>query len=527
MQRYKFHRSFTDIFNDQHVSLVYDQERYLSFIRNNFSLDAFEDQIELKSNQFEKTKRETLVTALKEQYRETDIDDCVQKNIDALINDKTFTITTGHQLSLFTGPLYFVVKILHVIRLCEKLNEQYPENHFVPVYWMATEDHDFEEINHCNIFNKVIKWDIDAKGPVGRLDAQLDEVRDELHDLFQRNPESEIHQLIDKYQGQNYAQAMRNLVNELFGEHGLVIIDGDHVDLKQSFNNITKKELTEHFSYSAVVSTSKRLNQQGVPPQVNPRKINLFYIDKGIRSRIEATETGYSIEGVGEFNEVDLLKMVDEHPERFSPNVVLRPVYQEFILPNLAYIGGVGEISYWLQLKDVFEAVDLLYPLIQIRNSVLWVEQAVTNKRERLDIQLEDVFKDADHLKKNYVQSNESDSLDFEELDSLHSKLAKVLDQLVNDVDPGMNKYAQAEIARLDKQISTIKEKMIRAYKKRHEDAMKGIDFIKDRLFPDGQLQERKVNFFQFCPDGDYRNKLGMLYRSIDPIEKDLIVIRE
>ena len=525
MQTFKFNRAETNLFDGQHINLVYNQEMLLPFIQRTFSKENIEKQVDLKSD-FSQDQRLLLVDALDDQYQGVEVSEATRRNIDSLKDQNTFTITTGHQMSLFTGPLYFVVKILHVIKQCELLNNENGENHFVPVYWMASEDHDFEEIQSLNLFNKKITWESDEQGPVGRYSLQgLEEVKSELSELFKDSEEMKT--LINSLQGDNYAEAFRRFVNELFGKYGLIIIDGDDKSLKKAFAPIVEKELREQFSFEAVSITNAELKREGVKQQVHARELNLFYIEKGIRRRIVQDGHEYVINDIATYTIDEVMEVLKDSPEKFSPNVVLRPVYQESILPNVLYVGGGGEMSYWLQLKRVFESAGVIYPLIQVRNSVVWIDKNLSKKLAKFDLQLEDIFKSTDLLKKEYIESNESDVLDFNEIVSKKELLQKDIEEMVISIDSGLDKYLRGELTRMDKQIDGIKSKLIKVSKTKHEEAMNAIDLIGNRLFPQNGLQERKSNFFHFCVRGDVSDRMDMLYSALEPFEKDLIVIRD
>jgi len=526
MKSVKVNREETGLFSEQQVKMVYDQDFYADFINTAFDIEAFESQIAMKRNSFSLGQREVLKNALNSQYRTVSKTESVDDNIQSLSNPNTFTITTGHQLSLFTGPLYFIVKILHVIKMCEELNSKYPSNHFVPVYWMATEDHDFEEIQSCNLFNQKITWETEQKGPVGRFDLDvLGEVRVELEHLFANHPNSEVTKCIDALNGKNYADAMRSLVNHLFSNRGLVIIDGDDKDLKQTFVPTMKKEVKEQFSFNAVSKTNSFLASTGARLQVNSREINLFYIEKGIRERIIPEGDKFMIKNIGVHTEETLMELMDCHPEKFSPNVILRPVYQETVLPNLTYVGGAGEVSYWLQLKGVFDELKLTYPLVQVRNSVIWMDKGITGKLNKFGFSIDDVFRDTDAWKKEFVRKNSGNDLDFSNLDSQLHDFKITLKSTILTVDESKDQFVNAEIAKLEKQVEGIKAKATKMYKGKHDSVMKSIDQIKSKLFPNNGLQERSVNFFQFCSDGEVSSHLNDLYEALDPFEKDLIVL--
>ena len=528
MQVFHFHREHIPQVNRQHLNLVYNQEAFLPYIEQTFSLDNFEKQIDLKKKNFPKEKRSVLVNSLLDQYKSVADNGKIIEQIKSLENENTFTVTTGHQLSLFTGPMYFVVKILHVIKLSEELKKKYPDYNFLPIYWMASEDHDFEEIQSMNLFNRKFTWESDRKGPVGRFNLEgFDKVKAEIKDMFKNHPEAEIHDLLDVYDGENLAEATRNLVHFLFKKYGLIIVDGDDVQLKKEFIPTIKNELETSFSQNEVSKTNEKLEKDGAKIQVHAREINLFYLMDGFRKRIIKKENNFEIDEVGTFSLQEILSEVDQFPERFSPNVILRPLYQELILPNLAYIGGVGEISYWLQLKGVFDAVGCTYPLIGVRNSVIWIDAGTDKKMNSTGLKLEDIFKSKDVLKKNYVLHYEQDSLNFEQLDERLQKLKEELEHLVIGVDETKAGFISAENTRLDKQMDNYKSKLIKMSKGKHDTALKQIDQIIDKLFPNSSLQERVSNFFSVSPDGVFSKRIDEMYSKLDPTQNDLVVLKE
>ncbi|MDG1148563.1 MAG: bacillithiol biosynthesis cysteine-adding enzyme BshC [Crocinitomicaceae bacterium] len=528
MQVFNFNRSDLNLFSAQHINLVYNQAFYKAYIHREFSISNFVSQENEKELNYLESKRKVLVSTLEKQY--STLNDKVKsaENIERLKLNNTFTVTTGHQLSLFTGPLYFILKIIHVIKLAERLNSENSDRYIVPVFWMATEDHDFQEIQSVNLYGKEIKWDSSQKGPVGKFDLnEFEDVKSQVVAFFGNHVDAEIHQLMEAYDGDNLAEATFKFVHELFKDYGLVIVDGDQCDLKRLFIPTIEKELKEQFSYKAVSTTNQTLENDGGKIQVLAREINLFYIEKGVRQRIEKTDVGFEIEGVGSYSESELLEKVQLNPECFSPNVVLRPLYQETILPNLAYVGGGGEISYWLQLKRVFDAVNVVYPMICIRNSMMWVEKSVAKKINKIELSLEDLFKGVDVLKREFIENHSGKALNFKEIDEVTTRLSKQIEDSILLTEPNMQGYATAEKVKLNKQIEGVKSKLIKLSKANHEQSMKFIEQIRERLFPDGGLQERSSNILSFCPDGNVSKRIKMLYEVVDPEQKDFLVVRE
>lgn len=522
-----YNRETTGLFTAISNRLSYNQLSLLPYIQQPFSKEAFEFQTQLKAANFSPEKRETLTTVIKANYQSMTVNEKVENNILSLSHPTTFTVTTGHQLSLFTGPIYFIYKILHTIRLAEELNSTYPNNHFVPVFWMASEDHDFEEIQSVSLFGKTVTWETDQKGPVGRFELDsFEAIRSEFSDFFSNHPESEVQQLLESYTGKTLAEATFRLVNKLFSSYGLIIVDGDNANLKQQFSETMKIELTTQFSFKAVSETSEKLQTEGIKLQVTPREINLFYIEKNLRSRIQLQNDGYFIEGKGTFTENEILTMLNENPSSFSPNVVLRPLYQETVLPNLCYLGGGGEIAYWLQLKGVFEAVGCTFPLIQVRNSLLTIDSTTSKKISNINLSIEDLFNSIEELKKKYVLTNSTHELDFTNLDQSFTAYCKAISNQLKQVNPTLKNMGEAEISKLEKQLISIKQKMIKTEKEKHEKALLQIEQLKNKLFPNGGLQERYINFFSLCSDGNVTNHLNEIYHAIQPFENDLIVLQ-
>lgn len=523
MHKVTIKRSESGVFKDFQIQLSENQEKLNQFINLPFNKEAFIDQMKLKSDQFDQSKRDTLVDCLNRQYGDDAI--AISGRLELLRKDSTFTVTTGHQLSIFTGPLFFVYKILHVIKLAENLNQLYPEHSFLPVFWMASEDHDFEEIKSVHLFNNTMTWDSSQTGAVGRFSMEgMDALKEEFHSFFDRFPEAEIHRLLQSYKGETLGQATRKFVAELFQDYPLIIIDGDDPVLKQSFRTIMKKELISSFSYQEVNKTNQLLNEQGIPLQVNPREINLFYLDKDSRIRVEKSDREFTLSLDGKKHSLDeVLEILDEFPEHFSPNVILRPVYQEHVLPNLCYTGGLGEIQYWLQLKGVFDQAGIPFPLIQIRQSLIWVDKTSAKRMKNFNITPQELFLSRDLLIKNHIDE-QTDQHDLSEMKHRRDELRNTLLELI-DHEPSLEGTIKAEWRKIEKSIESIENKLTKAHKNKHETEINQIIALKDKLFPANSWQERSMNFFQLSPDGTYKSILRELHQSIDPFTSDIQIL--
>lgn len=526
MHKQTIKREETGLFQEYQLQLTKHQQALKEFLYEPFSLQAFESQIDLKSKAFSQDQRNLLVERINEQYGESVGQ--ITTQLERLKDPAVFTVTTGHQLSLFTGPLFFVYKILHVIRLAEKLKVNFPDRDFIPVYWMASEDHDFDEVKSVKLFNRDLTWDADQVGAVGRFSLDgLETLRTEFKSFFERNPESDIHQLVAAYEGKNYAEATRKLVMRLFSGYDLLIIDGDDPVLKRSFAPIMQRELEVGFAYRAVLETDEKLRTKSIPQQVKPREINLFYLGNDNRTRIEKiTEDHYTLLPGGDaLSKNQLLDLLEKHPQNFSPNVVLRPVYQEHILPNLCYTGGLGEIAYWLQLKGVFQAAGVVYPLIQIRSSVIWLDRASVKRMTTLGLTMNELFKSTETLINEHLDQVGEDH-DLSEVHHRRDELQRTMFELIAH-EPNLESAIKAEWRKIEKSLETVEQKLKRAHKAKFDTELNQIRGLKERLFPNNNWQERELNFFQLAADGNYSSVLKELYESIDPLSSEINVLSD
>ena len=520
-------RQATNLFSEKELLLSESQHELSDFIGIPFSKDAFQEQALLKSKEFSTDKRELLAKELNKKYASIQENEICKKNIDLLKNENCFTITTGHQLSLLTGPIYFIYKILHVIKQCNELRISFPDLQFVPVYWMASEDHDFEEIKSFMLFGNEIKWNTEQSGAVGRMTLDgLQEVKNKIAAIFQNNDSSEAKEWIDKLNGETYGEAFFKLIHHLFAKFGLLILDADNPSQKKAFSPIFKEELTSFFSMEEVLKTNKRLLARNIKPQVNPREINLFFLSKNKRERIIYENNKYNI-GAQHFSKEEVLQMLEKMPESFSPNVILRPIYQEYILPNLCYVGGLGELNYWLQLKSSFERVNLTFPLIQVRSSLIWIDSSTKNKMNSVGLTEKAIFKTINELTKSFISENEKETIDFSEINEHARNLKKEILTKSATIDQALNPFIEAEITRIEKQLEVIQSKLEKSVKLKHEKALKTIGQIKEKLFPNNNLQERSLNFLQLCKNGGISSFIETIFQTIDPFNSDILILTE
>ncbi len=514
---------FTPLIND-----YLNQKDTLKPLYNRFpDVDNFKLQMDEKRTNYNHEFRNTLVKVLEQQYKNINTSAYTQQNIKLLAGSETYTVTTGHQLNLFTGPLYFLYKIVSAINLSRELKHAYPGQDFVPVYWMATEDHDFEEINYFTFRNKKIKWPRESAGPVGRLSTDgLDTVLTVFAKELGIGQNAEwLKELFEKayLKHTNLADATRYLANEIFGSEGLVIIDADNPELKKQFAPHIKEELLKQTSHQKVAETSEHLKDYNI--QVNPREINLFYIEDDIRERIILQEGNYYINNTDlKFSEPEILALLKSNPEKFSPNVIMRPLYQEVLLPNLSYIGGGGELAYWLELKSYFNAANVTFPILLLRNSALLATQKQADKLDKLALTWADMFSKQQDLLNKKVQSFSEFRLDFTEQKEFLKKQFETLNAIAAKTDASFTGAVKAQEIKQLKGLENLEKRLLKAEKRSHTEQLERIIQIQNELFPGNTLQERKANFSEFFLEFDGK-LLAELFDKLKPLEHEFNVV--
>lgn len=514
---------FTPLMND-----YLNQKSSLEALYNHFpTIENFKKQLLEKQQNYNSNIREVLVSVLKEQYESLAISELTKKNITLLSEENTFTITTGHQLNLFTGPLYFLYKIISTINLTKELKSKYPTYNFVPIYWMATEDHDFEEINYFNFKGKKFQWNRESSGPVGRLST---EGLDEFLSVFEKELGSgtnanTIKKLFkDAYtNNDSLANATRYLTNQLFSNYGLVILDADNSELKREFIPYIKEELVHQTANKTVLETLQKLKEY--PVQVNPREINLFYIEDNLRERILFEDGKYKINNTKiTFSENGILELVAKNPERFSPNVILRPLYQEVILPNLCYIGGGGEIAYWLELKTTFQAYNCTFPILLLRNSALLVKPKQAEKAIKLGLTYIDLFANQEDLINRKVLKLSEIPIDFSvQKDFLRQQFSDLY-AIANQTDKSFLGAVKAQEAKQIKGLENLEKRLLKAQKKKYVAELHRIIDLQNELFPNQSLQERKANFSEFYLENG-KELIQKLVTELKPLEFNFTIL--
>ncbi|TWR27356.1 bacillithiol biosynthesis cysteine-adding enzyme BshC [Mucilaginibacter pallidiroseus] len=524
----------TGYFSQTVIDYLDDVPELKSFYSHRPTMQGFADLFKHKKVV---ANRPLLTQVLNEQYfgntghPELDSAAIIKQNIDLLSSDDTFTITTGHQLNIFTGPLYFIYKIVTAIKLAGQLKENFPDKNFVPVYWMASEDHDFAEINYTNIGGKKVHWWYEASGATGRINP--DTMRQAINqykgvlgiDGYSEELGEMVETAYTKFE--KLADATRYLVNAIFGRYGLVIIDADDHRLKQEFAPIMERDIIEQNSFKNISAVNAQLQNLGVHIQVNPREINFFYLKDNLRERLVFENDRYLVMNTDiSFSEAELKQEIASTPERFSPNVVMRPLYQECILPNIAYIGGGAEVVYWLELKSNFDQYGIDFPILILRNSGLVIKKETAAKINSMELSPADIFKSTDEIKNAWVKKHSDHDLTLTEEWREFERTFEKIKLRAHKIDSTLSVSAMAVQARLKHALDNFEKKLVKAEKRNYETRLEQIEQIKQDIFPKNSLQERSENF------GLSYVKWGHLFideliRNFEPLDFKFTVLTE
>ncbi|MBS1748013.1 MAG: bacillithiol biosynthesis cysteine-adding enzyme BshC [Bacteroidetes bacterium] len=447
--------------------------------------------------------RNVLVEQLRDQYKDIEVTPKIFENIAALGEENTFTVTTAHQPNIFSGPLYVIYKIFHAIKLAETLKTKWPENKFVPVYFMGSEDADLDELNNISIDQRKYVWQTKQTGAVGRMkvDKSLLQLMNEMEGQLSVTPFGKELMDIFRYSYQEkdlIQQSTLKLLNSVFGKYGLIVLIADKPAFKKVFQPVLERELKEQFSHKALEKTIEKLSEN-YKAQAAGRNINLFYLKDDKRERIELDDDKFKVEHLElEWTENDIIKELDEHPERFSPNVILRGVFQETILPNIAFIGGGGELAYWMELKGVFNQAGIPYPVLLLRNSFLIIDKKQNGIIEKTGLQYEDLFLSEHAIMKKIVATKTNNAFALNDKLENFETLYDALEQQAIQIDASLRAHVESLKTKAIKKLKELEKKMLRSEKKKFATDQSQLQKLKSKLFPNGSLQERVENFSGF-----------------------------
>ena len=470
----------------------------LDFVQYAPNLEGYRAAIEGRKKH--PINRGLLFDVLTKQYANLPQENAVNNQIALLKKDNTFVVTTAHQPNLFTGPLYFFYKIIHAIQLAASLKAAFPECNFVPVYYMGSEDADLDEVGSFNLDLKNYQWVTKQSGAIGRMqvDDALLILLKQLESYWTILPQGQkaLEVLKEAYQkGKTISEATLSFVHAFFGAKGLLVLQPDDAALKAAFIPVMEKELLTGFSHQAIQPTIAALSKD-YHVQSEGRAINLFYLKDNLRARIEKQGDQYIVvDSAIQFTEAEIIAALHQHPERFSPNVILRGVFQETILPGVVFVGGGGELAYWMELKNVFQAVGVHYPLLQLRNSFLLMSQKQAEQWSAMQFEEQDLFKPILELEIAYVKKHTNTKLDLQDqLNHLSSLYTNIKNQVVQ-VDASLGAHTENLAKQANAKLVALEKKMLRAERRKQAVDIQRIHRIKKELFPQANLQEREAHF--------------------------------
>ena len=475
------------------------------------------------------TPRKVLQQVLRQQYKDLPDNEKALQQVDRLESENTFTVITAHQPNLFTGPLYFLYKIIHAIRMADDFNEKWPQHYFIPVYYMGSEDADLDELNHFYIHGEKRVWATEQTGAVGRMNTkEIKPLIEALSGEFSLLPHGkEIISMLKKayLEQPDIQSATLHLVHGLFARFGLLIVIADHPALKACFIPVMKQELLTQYSSKTIASTLDSLNAL-YKVQAPGREINLFYLfEDGRRERIEQISDDYRVLFSDlRFTQAEMISELEKHPEKFSPNVILRGAYQETILPNIAFVGGGAELAYWMELKALFAGLAIPYPVLVIRNSFLLMNPKAQSLSDKLSVHGPDLFFNLQEQQNLLITRSYGQLPDTEEAQKEVFAIYTGLQEKLLKIDPTLQTHAAALHAKTLKGLKELTKKMQRAERRKIEDETRQLEHLKALIFPNDNLQERVENMIPFYafygPDF-----LDMLYKNSGAFDQRFAII--
>ena len=500
---------------------------------------AFERQISrLQSREF---ARERLAEILREQNLSAGCGPRTLQNIEVLAQDGTCAVVTGQQVGLFSGALYTVYKAVTAIRLAESLGQRTGVA-VVPIFWVATDDHDFAEINHVDLLDQSgqprrISYEDrppEERVPVGGLKfsaaiEKCTEALDEMTPPSEFKPEI-LSLLKEAYRpGRTFGEAFSIWVTHLFGDHGLILIDPSHPDLIAMAREPLLREIGEGSPSSrCAMSASQRLVEKSYTPQVRQEegRLNLFLADHE-RHPIHAEGDGFAVKDPERrFTRDELLEMARETPRAFSPNVLMRPLVQDTILPTVAYVGGPGEIAYFAQLRGAYEEFGIPMPIVYPRKGFTFVERHLGSTLESLSLSIQEVWGGL-AAKRNALAAEEIPEPLQRALETAAANLDRDLEALCREataMDGSLGQSADGVRRKIQHQMNLVANKVVQAAKKKQEIVGRKLEKLENRLFPNRNLQERVLNVTPYLMKYGF-SWLDELYEAVDLTHFDHQVI--
>lgn len=446
-------------------------------------------------------------------------------NIAQIKDENTFTVTCAHQPTLLFHPAFYFHKIASTIALAKELKASFGAYNFVPVFWLGSEDHDLEELGSATVGGLAVSWQTAQTGAVGRFLID-DSFKQVIAEFKQAAPNLNIHLLMEEalQHTQHFGAFAAYVTQAFFKEEGLVVLNQDCPQLKMQFASVIEDEIL-HSRAEAVLQPTLQFLEGNYKAQASVRPINFFYLGKNYRERIvRQGEDSFAVLNRQEtFTRESIKTAIAETPENFSPNVIFRPLYQETVLPNVAFVGGGAECSYWLQQKALFDYYKVAFPIVLHRTPVVVLPQNVVRKMSKLQLITESVFKQPDAFVKGYLEENFGNEISLKEATEAIAQTFAFIEEKLAAIDSTLAMSVKAEKQKALAAVAQLEGKGIKALKRKSETVVEQLTAIHQAFFVAGALQERKLNFFDL-PEAE--KLLATILANSNPFEKNLIVVK-
>jgi bacillithiol synthase len=452
--------------------------------------------------------------------------EAVIKSIDKLKTNNSLVVIGGQQAGILTGPLYSIHKVISIIKLAEQKEEQLGVP-VVPVFWIAGEDHDFQEVNHVFVpaNQKVDKWTYPERVLQKKMvsDIQIDQEKcfSWVQNLIENFGETEhTNTLLDFAKAQisistTFVDFFANIIMELFKDFGLLIVDSGNKDFRMLQKEFFKKQILHHEAITyKLLEQQKQIAEQGFPITIEASEANanLFYYDQKLNERNlleydRSNDCFVGKNGALTFTTEQLVELAEENPAALSNNVVTRPLMQEWLFPTVAFIAGPGEISYWAELKLVFEHFNIKMPPIVPRLNITILDRSVETDVTELRLILADVLSNGTEKERQHflesIKDKEVESVFSIAKEQLLSQY-RLIEAKTTELDRGLLPLLKKNESYLLKEIGFMETKLYEAGKMKHDNIIKKFARVDLALRPDGFPQERVWNIFY------YLNQYGM-----------------
>lgn len=443
----------------------------------------------------------------------------VSESLEKLKNDKAVAVVTGQQLTLYGGPLFTVFKILTAISTAASIERKY-KRPAGPVFWLADEDHDFKEIAAIGVlqpedFEKhTLDKELENYPRVAEMKfgKELSSFRESLKSsMIETDFTEELWSLLDScYKtGHTIGESFAKLVMTLFAKHGLILAGSNSKSAKIFTKDVLKLSVSKAEDlFNSLKKTSDELLNKGFHNQVQVQKSNLFWIDdENVRRKINLENGIWSVDGLDiEWNNAELIQNIDTAPEKFSPNVFLRPVLQDMLLPGIAYVAGPGEVAYYAQMNRFYDTFGLKTPIIIPRFSGTIVESGVDRVLPKLPFSFEEYSKRIEDLESDFIDHSDAPDIEpvFNEWKKQFEKISTSKVNQIAGIDPTLKGSSEKVKAQFYTELDKLKGKVYRALKNQDSIQLQRIRKVKSQLFPNENLQEREIAFIYFM------NKYGV-----------------